>query len=1601
MTNRLSSGHSLARKVLAVLMIVMLVVSAIASNIVWAEETTTTTNGYYDASGNWHRGGNGVFEYLDGDLTLSKTAKPVEGEPNIFEITLSVGVKLDAEMFNPNSIATVLVIDVSASMKACEECASSTSHYRECSKSKGVSNTAVSDSDNRLAAAKQAAIEFIDEMRNNTAEGVGRYVNLVTFSTYTDNKLDDWQDVTTDEGYNKVKTAINNLQCSTGSNGGTNLDGGIGNALELISDAKVSSISKLGKSVVILTDGKPTYYINTSGSLRGDGSTSTKTMLDDTILAADELKEIANVFTVCYNAADTTTYSGGPTVGKFLENSIATPATADTIYAYNADSALELITSFMSIVDIALEKAEVVITDPMPDNIIIPEGGMPEGVSYVDGKWSFHDVVPTEERVGDYIIYTYTIIYLVEADPYSNEMSEGGFYPANKPTQLVMDNGEAYDFPVPGIMPVASKYDVTYNSGDHGSIEGEDEDGNYTFEDIITGNPTPAAPEVTPDEGWYFVGWSPEVDKTVTDEVTYTAVYSQKKVITVTGNSSNVTYNGTEQSLAGFTVNGLPSGWSIDGIGYGVSGKNVGTYNGVFEGTAVVTDEYGNTVPAEQYVITLTPGTLTINKRDLTITANSDSKEYDGTALTNSGWTFSVLAGTDSIAEVNVAGSQTNVGESANVASGAAIMNGNEDVTANYNITYVEGTLSVTSNSSAITITADSASKTYDGTPLTDGGYTFTQGVLAQDDVLTVVIEGSQTSAGTSANKVVSYKVMRNGVDVTSYYTFAAPVDGVLTVDKREVTITADSASKVYDGTALTDGGWKDIAPAGLADGDTVASVIVSGSQTSVGESANVASGAVIMRGNEDVTASYDITYVDGTLTVNKVGAAITITANSNSKIYDGLPLYDGGYTFTQGVLAEGDVLLVTVEGSIADVGTVANKVVSYKVMRDGVDVTSYYTFAEPVDGTLTVTKRDLIITADSATKEYDGTELYDGGYEDTPVVGLASTDKIKLVSVIGSQLDVGSSTNKIISAQIVTDDEYGFPANRNYNIILVDGTLTVTKNTQVITITVGSATKEYDGTPLTKHSCTKTEGIIPEDHSFIVFIEGSQTNVGSSPNKAVSYMVKRDGVDITSYFTFAQPVDGTLTVTGKTDEITITADSATKEYDGTPLTNGGYTVNGELADGDEIVAVIEGSQTFAGTSENKVVSYKVMRDGVDVTANYTNLNTVNGTLTVTGKTDEITITADSASKEYDGTPLTNGGYTVNGELAEGDEIVVEIEGSQTNVGTSENKVVSIKVIRDGVDVTDNYLNLKLEDGTLTVNKAAGEIIVTAGSASKEYDGTPLTSGEYTVDGKLADGEEIVVVIEGSQTEVGTSANKVVSIKVMRDGVDVTDNYNIGIPVDGELTITKSTGTITVTAGSASKEYDGTPLTSDAYTVDGTLAEGDEIFVQVAGSQTFAGTSPNVVVSIKILRDGVDVTNNYKSIISVEGTLTVEKAGAPIIITAGSAIKEYDGEPLTSSDYTYEGTLIEGDELVVEIEGSQTEVGASANKVVSIKVMRGETDVTDCYNIELPVDGELVITEKNPFTGDNTNITLWNVMMMVSALVLIALVLTSRKQRAR
>jgi hypothetical protein len=182
-----------------------------------------------------------------------------------------------------------------------------------------------------------------------------------------------------------------------------------------------------------------------------------------------------------------------------------------------------------------------------------------------------------------------------------------------------------------------------------------------------------------------------------------------------------------------------------------------------------------------------------------------------------------------------------------------------------------------------ITVTPQSAEKTYDGTPLMAGGYDVAG--LPDGYTLHAVLEAALddadavglTDVGTAQVTVASYTITRDsdGCDATDRFTGVdTSAEGTLTVTARNIGIAAASASKAYDGESLTDARYS-LSKGELADGQHIDSVAVTGSVTDVGEAVNVASAAVILDGSDrDVTGNYTIEYVDGLLEVTAVEAA-------------------------------------------------------------------------------------------------------------------------------------------------------------------------------------------------------------------------------------------------------------------------------------------------------------------------------------------------------------------------------------------------------------------------------------------------------------------------------------------------------------------------------------------------------------------------------------------------------------------------------------------------------------------------------------------------------------------------------------------------------
>ncbi|WP_045094048.1 hypothetical protein, partial [Clostridium sp. FS41] len=183
---------------------------------------------------------------------------------------------------------------------------------------------------------------------------------------------------------------------------------------------------------------------------------------------------------------------------------------------------------------------------------------------------------------------------------------------------------------------------------------------------------------------------------------------------------------------------------------------------------------------------------------------------------------------------------------------------------------------------------------------------------------------------------------------------------------------TAASESFSYDGKPHSNNGYEVVGNVGT---DTI-SAVVEGSITYPSQSPvdNKVVSHTFTSGEE---SNYSVQYMDGSLTMEYgEQIEITITAASESFLYDGTEHSNAEVRVTDGILAEGDYLVAEATGTVvnvADTSTGNNSVKDgYKVMNGDEDVTAKYKIT-PQNGTLTVTPKDVTITAASESFSYDG----------------------------------------------------------------------------------------------------------------------------------------------------------------------------------------------------------------------------------------------------------------------------------------------------------------------------------------------------------------------------------------------------------------------------------------------------------------------------------------------------------------------------------------------------------------------------------------------------------------------------------------------------
>ncbi len=258
-----------------------------------------------------------------------------------------------------------------------------------------------------------------------------------------------------------------------------------------------------------------------------------------------------------------------------------------------------------------------------------------------------------------------------------------------------------------------------------------------------------------------------------------------------------------------------------------------------------------------------------VTPKEYTVTTESATKTYSGTALTAGGKVEGIISG--ETVEFTTTGSQTEVGtskntyelvwKSAKATNYTLVKESIGELTVKAKSIVPDDKDTPESDKTGITVSEPSDSK-YDGKEHKE--------VLTVTDTKT----GKELVAGTDYSVTYSSDLVNAGtvkVTVAGLGNYSGSFAKTYKITKRSVTLTSATVSKVYDGSALTNTSIA-VSGDGFVEGEG-ASYEVTGSQTVVGNSAN----SFEYKLNEKTLASnYNITKVVGTLTITAAPAPVT-----------------------------------------------------------------------------------------------------------------------------------------------------------------------------------------------------------------------------------------------------------------------------------------------------------------------------------------------------------------------------------------------------------------------------------------------------------------------------------------------------------------------------------------------------------------------------------------------------------------------------------------------------------------------------------------------------------------------------------------------------
>jgi uncharacterized protein YfiM (DUF2279 family) len=570
---------------------------------------------------------------------------------------------------------------------------------------------------------------------------------------------------------------------------------------------------------------------------------------------------------------------------------------------------------------------------------------------------------------------------------------------------------------------------------------------------------------------------------------TSTAGVINQAPLTITASANTKTYDGSTSAAATPTVGGLQGSDTVTGLAETYDTKNVGTGKTLSVSAYTVNDGNGG----NNYTVSTATSTAgVISKATLTITAAANTKIYDGSTSAAATPTTNGLQSSDSVSGLAETYDTKNAGTGKTLSVSAYTVN-DGNAGGNYTVSTVASTAGVI-NQAAMTITAITNTKTYDGT--TSAAATPTVGGLQGSDTVTGLAETYDTkNAGTGKTLSVSAYTVNDG-NAGGNYTVTTVASTAGVINQATLTITASANTKTYDGS--TSAAATPTAN-GLQSSDSVSGLAETYDTKNVGTGKTLSVSAYTVNDGNSGN-NYTVSTVASTAGIINQ-ATLTITASANTKTYDGTTSASATPT-TSGLQGSDTVTGLAETYDTKNSGTGKTLSVSAYTVNDGNSGNNYtVNTAASVAGI--INKATLTITAAANTKNYDGSTSAAA----TPTTsGLQGSDSVTGLAETYDTKNVGTGKTLSVSAYTVNDGNSG----NNYTVSTVANTAGVIDQA-TLTITAAANTKNYDGS--TSAAATPTANGLQSSDSVTGLAETYDTkNAGTGKTLSVSAYTVNDG---------------------------------------------------------------------------------------------------------------------------------------------------------------------------------------------------------------------------------------------------------------------------------------------------------------------------------------------------------------------------------------------------------------------------------------------------------------------------------------------------------